>query len=86
MKELTMHDTHAQKIAGQLNLPGHKVAATVDLLAAGNTLPFIARYRKEATGGLDEEQIAAISRRWRRCRRWTNAAPPCWPPSPSRAS
>jgi uncharacterized protein len=60
MKELTMHDTHAQKIAGQLNLPGHKVAATVDLLAAGNTLPFIARYRKEATGGLDEEQIAAI--------------------------
>lgn len=55
-----MHDTHAQKIAGQLNLPIHKVAATIDLLTAGNTLPFIARYRKEATGGLDEEQIAAI--------------------------
>ena len=55
-----MSATYSQKLAGQLGLPVHKVAATVDLLAAGNTLPFIARYRKEATGGLDEEQIAAI--------------------------
>ncbi len=55
-----MSATYSQKLAGQLGLPVHKVAATVDLLAAGNALPFIARYRKEATGGLDEEQIAAI--------------------------
>lgn len=55
-----MSQTYPQKIAAQLSLPVHKVAATVDLLDAGNTLPFIARYRKEATGGLDEEQIAAV--------------------------
>ncbi len=35
--------------------------AALDLLNAGNTLPFIARYRKEATGGLDEEQIRNIA-------------------------
>jgi len=60
MQEPTPPNTHAQQIAAQLHLPIPKVAATVELLAAGNTLPFIARYRKEATGGLDEEQIAAI--------------------------
>ena len=51
---------YAQKIASQLSRPVHKVAAVIDLLEAGNTLPFIARYRKEATGGLDEEEIRAI--------------------------
>jgi hypothetical protein len=56
MQEPTPPITHAQKIASQLKLPIPKVAATIDLLTAGNTLPFIARYRKEATGGLDEEQ------------------------------
>ncbi len=55
-----MNATYPHKLAAQLGLPVHKVAATVELLDAGNTLPFIARYRKEATGGLDEEQIAAI--------------------------
>jgi uncharacterized protein len=60
MQEPTPPNTHAQQIAAQLSLPIPKVAATIDLLTAGNTLPFIARYRKEATGGLDEEQIAAI--------------------------
>ena len=49
------------KIAALLNLPKQKVSATVDLLENDNTLPFIARYRKEATGGLDEEQIRQIS-------------------------
>ena len=37
-----------------------QVAATIELLDAGNTLPFIARYRKEVTGGLDEEQIRQL--------------------------
>ncbi|MCE1254831.1 MAG: hypothetical protein LWX83_14950, partial [Anaerolineae bacterium] len=49
-----------EKIAVQLNLPKHKVQATVDLLEADNTVPFIARYRKEATGALDDEQIRQI--------------------------
>ena len=49
------------RIASQLNLPKTKVSATVDLLEKENTIPFISRYRKEATGGLDEEQIRHIS-------------------------
>jgi uncharacterized protein len=51
-----------QKIAEQLDLRPKQVAATIELLDAGNTLPFIARYRKEVTGGLDEEQIRQVSR------------------------
>jgi len=51
---------HAQKIAIQLNLRLAQVTAAIDLLDAGNTLPFIARYRKEATGSLDEEQLRAL--------------------------
>jgi uncharacterized protein len=52
---------YAQKIAGQLNVRAAQVAATIELLDAENTLPFIARYRKEVTGGLDEEQLRILS-------------------------
>src|SRR5512146_1491919 len=52
-----------QKIAAQLNLRLAQVAAAVELLDAGNTLPFVARYRKEATGALDEEQLRGITER-----------------------
>lgn len=51
---------HEQRIAKELNVRPGQVAATVALLDDGNTLPFIARYRKEATGSLDEEQIRHI--------------------------
>jgi uncharacterized protein len=47
-------------LAKELNLPARGVAAVVALLDEGNTVPFIARYRKERTGGLDEVQIRAI--------------------------
>jgi uncharacterized protein len=47
-------------IAAQLELPARGVAAVVKLLEEGATVPFIARYRKEATGGLDEVAIRAI--------------------------
>ncbi|HLY29369.1 MAG TPA: Tex family protein [Aggregatilineales bacterium] len=50
-----------QKIAAELNIRPAQVAATVALLDAGNTLPFIARYRKEMTGSLDEDQIRRLS-------------------------
>ena len=53
--------SYAQRIATQFNIQPEKVAATITLLDDGNTLPFIARYRKEQTGGLDEEQIRQIS-------------------------
>jgi len=52
-----------QVIAGELNLRAIQVVNTIELLDAGNTVPFIARYRKEATGKLDEEQIRAIEER-----------------------
>jgi len=52
-----------QLIAHELDLSAIQVAHTVELLDEGNTVPFIARYRKEATGKLDEEQIRAIGER-----------------------
>ena len=55
-----MTEQYADKISAALALPLGKVSATIELLNAGNTLPFIARYRKEATAGLDEEEIRAI--------------------------
>jgi uncharacterized protein len=51
---------YSHVIARQINVRPQQVAATVELLDADNTLPFIARYRKEATGGLDEEQLRQI--------------------------
>ncbi len=53
----------AAAVARELGLPPASVAAVVGLLADGNTVPFIARYRKEATGALDEVQIRAIEER-----------------------
>jgi len=44
-------------IASELRVKPWQIEATIDLLDQGNTIPFIARYRKEATGELDEEQI-----------------------------
>ena len=54
---------HNQRIAQELNLRPRQVAAAVELMDEGNTLPFIARYRKEATGSLDEEQLRQIEER-----------------------
>ncbi len=48
-------------IASKLNIREPQVDATLDLLEAGCTIPFISRYRKEATGNLNEVQVAAIS-------------------------
>lgn len=52
---------YAQKIATNLNLRPQQVAATINLFDEGNTLPFIARYRKEMTGSLDEDQLRALT-------------------------
>ncbi|MFC1996187.1 Tex family protein [Chloroflexota bacterium] len=53
--------SHINQIAAQLKIKHGQVTATIELLDADNTIPFIARYRKEATGSLDEEQIRAIT-------------------------
>lgn len=49
-----------QRIARELALSAKSVQSAIELLTAGNTIPFIARYRKEATGGLDEIALRAI--------------------------
>jgi len=51
---------HIREIAAQLNLSSKQVAATIELFDAGDTLPFIARYRKEVTGGIDEELLRRL--------------------------
>jgi uncharacterized protein len=52
-------------IAAEINLRPQQVQHTVELLDDGNTVPFIARYRKEVTGGINEEQIRQIEDRIR---------------------
>jgi uncharacterized protein len=53
--------THAEKIALLINAKPSQVDAAVRLLDEGNTVPFIARYRKEMTGSLDDEQVRIVA-------------------------
>ena len=61
LKQRNMSNKITKKIAEELQLPLRSVENTLSLLDEGCTIPFIARYRKERTGTLDEVQIAAIS-------------------------
>ncbi|GAA1208103.1 Tex family protein [Pseudonocardia alaniniphila] len=54
-----------QRIADELGVRTHQVAAAVDLLDGGATVPFVARYRKEATGALDDTQLRTLEERLR---------------------
>ncbi len=51
---------HPDQIAQALSIRPSQVTAVIELLDSGNTIPFISRYRKEATGSLDEEQVRTI--------------------------
>lgn len=51
-------------VSKDTNIQGNTVSKVISLLNEGNTVPFIARYRKEATGGLDEVKIKEIQDRW----------------------
>ena len=55
-----MNEDHLIQLAKELSIPVMQIAATAKLLEDGATVPFIARYRKEATGTLDEVAITAI--------------------------
>ncbi|MFO7964257.1 MAG: Tex-like N-terminal domain-containing protein [Desulfobacterales bacterium] len=55
-----MNDSHVAKIAQELNLPENQIKAVAGLLESGATVPFIARYRKESTGSLDETVIMHV--------------------------
>src|SRR6185436_15633808 len=54
-----------QRIAEELNVRPQQVDATVELLDEGATVPFISRYRKEVTGGLDDTQLRTLEERLR---------------------
>ena len=56
-----MNEDIILEISKNLNVKTEQVSKTLNLLSEGNTIPFIARYRKEVTGNLDEEQIRQIS-------------------------
>ena len=58
-----MTQSYAQILAKEYSLRPEQVQAVIDLLDAGNTIPFIARYRKEATGSLDDQVLRQLAER-----------------------
>ena len=53
----------AQQIAQELSINTKQVETVIELLEEGSTIPFIARYRKEKTGGLDDTQLRNLNER-----------------------
>ncbi|MDQ0208571.1 Tex family protein [Alkalicoccobacillus murimartini] len=53
-----------QQVAAELNIQPKHAKQVIDMMDEGNTVPFIARYRKEMTGGMDEVQLKDLSERW----------------------
>ncbi|WP_077624177.1 Tex family protein [Sediminibacillus massiliensis] len=64
MSESSSREHLIQWVAKETNLAANPINQVISLLETGNTVPFIARYRKEQTGGLDEVQIKAIEDKW----------------------
>ena len=56
-----MNENIIKQISDELNVTNKQVEVTLEMLQEGNTIPFIARYRKDKTQGLTEEQIKVIS-------------------------
>ena len=56
-----MREDIIEQISKDLNISNKQVSTVLELFSEGNTIPFIARYRKEATGGLDEEAIKSYT-------------------------
>ena len=58
-----MTSDYIQILSREFNLRPEQIKAVIELLDAGNTIPFIARYRKEATGSLDDQVLREVSER-----------------------
>jgi uncharacterized protein len=56
-----MNEQIIKEIALEQGIKEEQVSKTLEMLSEGNTIPFIARYRKDVTGNLDEDKIKAIS-------------------------
>ena len=76
---------YAQQLAAELNLSAKNVQGAIDLIDQGNTIPFIARYRKEVTGSMDDQVLRDLVTAWNTCAAWISARRRSLPPSPSRA-
>ena len=72
----------AKRIADELNVQEQQVSAAVGLLDEGATVPFISRYRKEVTGGLDDSQMRTLEERLR----YLSAVPRFSNPSPNKTN
>nr|WP_304650482.1 Tex family protein [Thalassobacillus sp. CUG 92003] len=64
MSDIDNNAVLIERVARELQLAKQTVGKVINLLDEGNTVPFVARYRKEFTGGLDEVQIKAIQDQW----------------------
>ena len=60
-----MNEIIIEELSSELNIKKEQIKAVLNLLSEGATIPFIARYRKEATGALDENQISKIEEKYR---------------------
>lgn len=60
-----MNEIVIKELSSELNIKTNQIEAVLNLLSEGATIPFIARYRKEATGALDENEIAKIEEKYR---------------------
>lgn len=71
-----MNDPLSRIIATELQARPEQVDSAIRLLDEGNTVPFIARYRKEVTGGLDDTQLRQLETRLVICVNWKIVARP----------
>ena len=76
---------HAEQLAQELNLNVKNVQGAIELIDQGNTIPFIARYRKEATGSMDDRSCVTSGIVWNTSAASISARMRSRPPSPSRA-
>ena len=74
------------RIAEELSVAERQVRSAVELLDGGSTVPFIARYRKEVTGALDDAQLRTLEEGCATCVSWRSAAPRSWIRSRARTS
>lgn len=72
------------KIAEELGIRKEQASAAVKLIDEGCTIPFIARYRKEATGALSDEILRNLYAVWCICEIWRTKNRPYWPPLKNR--
>lgn len=63
MSQTVVNSKHVHIIAAEINAKNNQIQAAIELLDGGDTVPFIARYRKEVTGGLDDTQLRQLEER-----------------------